>query len=136
MWSILFKKLYKDPTEISERRVQPISQRDTNSVDKGKLHQIFRSDQASHTSKIGNLCSEKKITFIFALASFYENGDSGGGWNFVLGVPRGPPNYLVLTPSFEFWLEIFQCCQKWFFEALIIDGLVSSGHLGLQFLPG
>ena len=85
---------------------------------------------------MGILCFAKKITFIFALNSFYKYEGCGGGRDFVLDVSRGPPNYLVLAPSLEYWLEIFQYCQKWFFEALIIDGLVPSGHLGLQFLPG
>ena len=73
----------------------------------------FRSG-ITHVAKMGILCFAKNY-FIFALISFYKYEGCGGGRDFVLGVPRGPPNYLVLAPSFEYWLEIFQCCQKWFF---------------------
>ena len=81
-------------------------------VIKASSTEFFRSDRASRTYRKWAFCVSQKITFIFALTSFYKYEGCGGGRDLVLDVPRGSPNYLVLAPSFEFWLNQL-CSLNW-----------------------
>ena len=55
-------------------------------------------------------CVFWKIIF-FVVAPFLEWDNCG--WNFIWGVFKRLPIYLALAESFDFWLQNFECYQKW-----------------------